>query len=119
MATLCCIVSYFLFSICYPMVLLSCTIPTHLIFVSSLFFFFLMIRRPPRSTLFPYNDALPICRIQRCGVRNRAAVRPAGEWRGRHTGDARLERDERCYLPAAHQGRGARLPLLPWCAAGR
>src|SRR5256885_13153992 len=25
-----------------------------------LFFFFLMIRRPPRSTLFPYNDALPI-----------------------------------------------------------
>src|SRR5690349_24071728 len=26
----------------------------------SLSFFFLMIRRPPRSTLFPYNDALPI-----------------------------------------------------------
>src|SRR2546422_9137248 len=26
----------------------------------SSFFFFLMIRRPPRSTLFPYNDALPI-----------------------------------------------------------
>src|SRR2546422_11666215 len=25
-----------------------------------LHFFFLMIRRPPRSTLFPYNDALPI-----------------------------------------------------------
>src|SRR3712207_9301182 len=24
------------------------------------YFFFLMIRRPPRSTLFPYNDALPI-----------------------------------------------------------
>src|SRR6266700_5305503 len=24
------------------------------------FFFFLMIRRPPRSTLFPYTDALPI-----------------------------------------------------------
>src|SRR5574340_935102 len=23
--------------------------------------FFLMIRRPPRSTLFPYTDALPIC----------------------------------------------------------
>src|SRR3712207_8447136 len=30
----------------------------HIIF--SLFYFFLMIRRPPRSTLFPYNDALPI-----------------------------------------------------------
>src|SRR5256885_7119184 len=26
----------------------------------SILFFFLMIRRPPRSTLFPYNDALPI-----------------------------------------------------------
>src|SRR3712207_9071968 len=23
-----------------------------------------MIRRPPRSTLFPYHDALPICRIE-------------------------------------------------------
>src|SRR5574341_230795 len=30
------------------------------IFLSSSCFFFLMIRRPPRSTLFPYNDALPI-----------------------------------------------------------
>src|SRR4029434_2652831 len=31
-------------------------------FVSSwlLFLFFLMIRRPPRSTLFPLHDALPI-----------------------------------------------------------
>src|SRR5574344_565642 len=26
-------------------------------------FFFLMIRRPPRSTLFPYHDALPISSI--------------------------------------------------------
>src|SRR2546429_10007921 len=26
-------------------------------------FFFLMIRRPPRSTLFPLHDALPICRL--------------------------------------------------------
>src|SRR5688572_31380344 len=25
-----------------------------------LYFFFLMIRRPPRSTLFPYTNALPI-----------------------------------------------------------
>src|SRR6266542_1584921 len=28
--------------------------------------FFLMIRRPPRSTLFPYNDALPILTGLRC-----------------------------------------------------
>src|SRR5690242_21393157 len=30
-------------------------------------FFFLMIRRPPRSTLFPYNDALPILLIAMLG----------------------------------------------------
>src|SRR5947209_13865172 len=28
-----------------------------------IFFFFLIIRRPPRSTLFPLHDALPICCI--------------------------------------------------------
>src|SRR2546429_8488457 len=28
---------------------------------SCFIFFFLMIRRPPRSTLFPLHDALPIC----------------------------------------------------------
>src|SRR5688572_31017224 len=26
-----------------------------------------MIRRPPRSTLFPYNDALPIFGVRACG----------------------------------------------------
>src|SRR3712207_8924935 len=26
-----------------------------------MFFFFLMIRRPPRSTLFPYTTLFPIC----------------------------------------------------------
>src|SRR5258708_8458028 len=31
------------------------------------FFFFLMIRRPPRSTLFPYTNALPIS-IHRYGA---------------------------------------------------
>src|SRR2546421_10693601 len=28
---------------------------TYIIFIKFLFFFFLMIRRPPRSTLFPYT----------------------------------------------------------------
>src|SRR5476651_779479 len=32
------------------------------------FIFFLMIRRPPRSTLFPYNDALPISRPRPVGM---------------------------------------------------
>src|SRR5882757_3190179 len=34
--------------------------PPVFVVVWLLSFFFLMIRRPPRSTLFPYNDALPI-----------------------------------------------------------
>src|SRR5438034_6361895 len=37
--------------------------------LSSPFFFFLMIRRPPRSTLFPYTNALPISLRQRVGRR--------------------------------------------------
>src|SRR5438034_9797397 len=32
-----------------------CFFITHLVFFSSFSFFFLMIRRPPRSTLFPYT----------------------------------------------------------------
>src|SRR5260370_15936316 len=31
-----------------------------------------MIRRPPRSTLFPYNDALPICQSR--PIRNAVAT---------------------------------------------
>src|SRR5579871_1725111 len=31
------------------------------IYILQFIFFFLMIRRPPRSTLFPYTNALPIC----------------------------------------------------------
>src|SRR3712207_9482991 len=41
-----------------------------------LYFFFLMIRRPPRSTLFPYTNALPISgtpRNQRDGI-GRASI---------------------------------------------
>src|SRR3712207_7520991 len=41
------------------------------------FFFFLMIRRPPRSTLFPYTTLFPISRLARLPVlpldRERAA----------------------------------------------
>src|SRR3712207_2277430 len=33
-----------------------------------------MIRRPPRSTLFPYTDALPICST-RCGATTRSRSR--------------------------------------------
>src|SRR5256885_12723076 len=51
-----------------------------------LFFFFLMIRRPPRSTLFPYTTLfrsghVRVCRRPRAGrgARRRPARRRAGE----------------------------------------
>src|SRR2546426_8899188 len=39
------------------------------------FFFFLMIRRPPRSTLFPYTTLFRSVPIADCGLRN-------AEWQG-------------------------------------
>src|SRR3712207_9138832 len=39
----------------------------------TMLFFFLMIRRPPRSTLFPYTDALPICPPGRLAILGNAA----------------------------------------------
>src|SRR6185436_20700487 len=45
----------------------------------SFFFFFLMIRRPPRSTLFPYTTLFR-SRSFRLG-----RAWPAGSWRGRLT----------------------------------
>src|SRR2546422_5276092 len=39
---------------------------------SGLVFFFLMIRRPPRSTLFPYTNALPIYPDARSAAGERA-----------------------------------------------
>src|SRR2546422_7090000 len=54
-----------------------------------------MIRRPPRSTLFPYNDALPISREGR-QARRRArptpAVRRLPNPRGSARGDGRTDR---------------------------
>src|SRR5690349_25129232 len=38
-------------------------------------FFFLLIRRPPRSTLFPYHDALPIYAATRAGPPERPGLR--------------------------------------------
>src|SRR2546427_10294519 len=37
-----------------------------------------MIRRPPRSTLFPYNDALPISPTQNQGDAQRVAAEVSG-----------------------------------------
>src|SRR6266545_7813002 len=83
-------------------------------FVFSLFFFFLMIRRPPRSTLFPYTTlfrslAAPSVEGRRTGGRGRLPaqtrrrVDPAG---AREAGSFQVDLSER-----AHRARriGARL----------
>src|SRR5256885_6952695 len=44
-----------------------------------MFFFFLMIRRPPRSTLFPYTTLFRSDPVQRF---RRDRLQPAGEQRG-------------------------------------
>src|SRR5947199_10607226 len=48
-----------------------------LVFIS--IFFFLLIRRPPRSTLFPYTNALPISLSARTGQRRLLLDRTTGE----------------------------------------
>src|SRR5258708_36515490 len=41
------------------------------------FFFFLMIRRPPRSTLFPYTTLFRSCGRSGCGERRARRIQPA------------------------------------------
>src|SRR3712207_7809423 len=57
-------------------------------------FFFLMIRRPPRSTLFPYTTLFPICGDARRGhgARRRRAARAADRARARRAPAADVRR---------------------------
>src|SRR6476620_8842962 len=65
----------------------------------SCFFFFLMIRRPPRSTLFPYTTLFRSHRAERCTRRTHRGNR----WR--HPRTAMDASDRRCHRPA-HRGVG-------------
>src|SRR2546427_4607549 len=59
----------------------------HLTFFSSLFFFFLMIRRPPRSTLFPYTTLFRSRARRRAGavrIRLHGLLRQTRRGLGRH-----------------------------------
>src|SRR5256885_5671286 len=64
------------------------------------FFFFLMIRRPPRSTLFPYttlfrSPGLSPFRLSRAGLRLRCRGRGRFPWMGDRAVDcARLRSEE-------------------------
>src|SRR5215471_20108535 len=74
------------------------------VFISFFFFFFLMIRRPPRSTLFPYTTLFrsgagrgrrTAARCARAsGPRRRA--RPAGARSEEHTSELQSRRDLVC-----------------------
>src|SRR5256885_13051981 len=64
---------------------------------STFFFFFLMIRRPPRSTLFPYTT---LFRSPSPAAANRAPLRLARPLR-RGRGPARLRRPRRDLPPRA------------------
>src|SRR2546426_8313867 len=77
------------------------------------FFFFLMIRRPPRSTLFPYTNALPISpRVSR--ARDRCAPRrdDARRRSRAHGGDGGMDgrRSVLCPLRVSDHWNPARYP---------
>src|SRR5256885_12347335 len=57
------------------------------------FFFFLMIRRPPRSTLFPYTTLFRSqCQFHPCGALVAAAAEPGSELSGVDPVTAELDR---------------------------
>src|SRR3712207_7557401 len=72
-----------------------------------MFFFFLMIRRPPRSTLFPYTTLF----------RSRHARHTAGRDDGRHA--ARLGRGDKGRAAAARPDNRPRLEPVPRLAEDR
>src|SRR3982750_4969577 len=75
------------------------TLETHRSLSSCSFFFFLMIRRPPRSTLFPYTT---LFRSGRCRPRRASATRPAPSRRTarseEHTSELQSRSDLVCRL---------------------
>src|SRR6266853_1916741 len=77
-------------------------------YVRSLFFFFLMIRRPPRSTLFPYTT---LFRSRCAGVSHQARHRDAGdgtEPAGRRVDGHRREPGHRVHFRDRRRARRGR-----------
>src|SRR6266481_10143983 len=64
--------------------------------LSLFYFFFLMIRRPPRSTLFPYTT------LFRSAA---AAADSESPWRSRSTASPAILRDNRSRTPCPHDRR--------------
>src|SRR5256885_11753653 len=66
-----------------------------------------MIRRPPRSTLFPYTTLFRSAEISRCDRRAELGRQPHGRPRGR--GSARLRRHPLCGGMAGEDRKSTRL----------
>src|SRR3982751_6200630 len=76
------------------------------------FFFFLMIRRPPRSTLFPYTTLFRSCRPSTTTPPSSACARTTPSTRGRseeHTSELQSRSDLVCrlLLEKKHRNRGS------------
>src|SRR2546430_11395743 len=89
--------------------------------VSSLHFFFLMIRRPPRSTLFPYTTLFRSLALDLGGIakgyaidRAYAGPRSHGRWRSlrseEHTSELQSQSNLVCRLLLEKKNT----PVLPW-----
>src|SRR6266571_6674368 len=76
-----------------------CSFISHTIFCHVLFFFFLMIRRPPRSTLFPYTTLFRSQRPRHPCLRARASLRVGGRPRSEeHTSELQSHVNLVCRL---------------------
>src|SRR2546429_4235805 len=96
-----------------------------------IYFFFLMIRRPPRSTLFPYTTLFRSHGDGHTGGRARARPRcRAGPWRGEahaerseeHTSELQSRLHLVCRLlleKKKHQYQPTSITSLPWLAINR
>src|SRR6266540_5747210 len=90
----------------------------HAMFLTILFFFFLMIRRPPRSTLFPYTTLFRSWPGSGC-----LACTPRRRWHGlrpwpaprseEHTSELKSHHDRVCRLMLEKKKKELNKQLLP------
>src|SRR5215204_6756785 len=78
---------------CFDLIFVQC-----FIFSLFLFFFFLMIRRPPRSTLFPYTTLFRSLPAEVRCPGDPQAVEPLGQRSEEHTSELQSHSDLVCRL---------------------
>src|SRR5476649_3063689 len=90
-------------------------------YASVRFFFFLMIRRPPRSTLFPYTTLFRSCRSISPGVTSLPAASMVFSARARseeHTSELQSHSDLVCRLLLEQKKTNGRRPSRHVQSAG-